>query len=115
MASARPVKKVHDLGMNGGPLDDAEQVPTRWTTDLSSKVNLPPFKALCGANLVTLPSSPGVMQSSEEGARPWHERRALGRRRTGPHTMDYKRFIKSQLASIEGLMWCKFGPISPGM
>ena len=27
MASARPVKKVHDLGMNGGPLDDAEQVP----------------------------------------------------------------------------------------
>ncbi|KAJ1483451.1 hypothetical protein T484DRAFT_1800429 [Baffinella frigidus] len=26
MASARPVKKVHDLGMNGGPLDDSEKV-----------------------------------------------------------------------------------------
>ena len=32
-------------------------VPTRWTTDLSSKVNLPGtinFKALCGTELVTL-------------------------------------------------------------
>ena len=36
---------------------------------------------------------------------------------TGP-TMEYDTFIKSQLASrnlVQGLMWCKFGHVFPGI
>ena len=55
----------HDgLDFEGGDFPHA----TRWTTNLSSKVNLHhaiDFRALCGANLVTCPATWGVENLGE--------------------------------------------------